>query len=229
MGTKQLSNTHYDDDKPVELWTDWSPKAIAAVLMQEGKMVHCASRSLNQAEKNYAAVEGEMLALTFGLMLSDYMSRQVINAVFPTLKAEWALTDSQLGMLVSVVALLVGVMCFPIALLADRIGRVKAATVMAVMWGIATVGSGLTGNFMQMLFARALVGLGEAGYGGAGGAILVSVFPPQQRATVIGAFFSAGLFGPVDSGLPFRPPPSFEMAGGIGGTASPICRPSPQA
>ena len=67
MGTKQLSNTHYDDDKPVELWTDWSPKAIAAVLMQEGKMVHCASRSLNQAEKNYAAVEGEMLALTYGL------------------------------------------------------------------------------------------------------------------------------------------------------------------
>ena len=138
-----------------------------------------------------------VLALTFGLMLSDYMSRQVINAVFPTLKAEWALTDSQLGMLVSVVALLVGVMCFPIALLADRIGRVKAATAMAVMWGIATVVSGLTGNFMQMLFARALVGLGEAGYGGAGGAILVSVFPPQQRATVIGAFFSAGLFGSV--------------------------------
>ena len=135
--------------------------------------------------------------LTFGLMLSDYMSRQVINAVFPVLKLEWSLTDSQLGLLVSLVALLVGVMSFPIALLADRVGRVKAVTAMALVWGLATIWCGLTGNFMQMLLARALVGLGEAGYGGAGGAILVSVFPPRLRATVIGAFFSAGLFGSV--------------------------------
>ena len=46
-----------------------------------------------------------VFALTFGLMLSDYLSRQVIGAVFPALKAEWALSDSQLGMLVSVVSL----------------------------------------------------------------------------------------------------------------------------
>jgi len=138
-----------------------------------------------------------VFVLTFGLMLSDYMSRQVINAVFPILKIEWSLTDSQLGMLVSVVALLVGVMSFPIALLADRVGRVKAVTTMAVVWGLATVWCGLTGNFLQMLLARSLVGLGEAGYGGAGGAILVSVFPARHRATVIGAFFSGGLFGSV--------------------------------
>ncbi|MBD5800683.1 hypothetical protein AZOA_00830 [Azoarcus sp. Aa7] len=51
-----------------------------------------------------------MFALTFGLLLSDYMSRQVLNAVFPVLKAEWTLTDTQLGSLSSIVALLVGLM-----------------------------------------------------------------------------------------------------------------------
>ena len=35
-----------------------------------------------------------VFALTFGLMLSDYLSRQLIGAVFPSLKAEWALSDS---------------------------------------------------------------------------------------------------------------------------------------
>ena len=35
-----------------------------------------------------------VFVLTFGLMLSDYMSRQVINAVFPSLKVEWALSDT---------------------------------------------------------------------------------------------------------------------------------------
>ena len=42
--------------------------------------------------------------LIFGLMLSDYLSRQVMNAVFPLLKVEWGLSDTQLGALVSVVA-----------------------------------------------------------------------------------------------------------------------------
>ena len=49
-----------------------------------------------------------VFALTFGLLLSDYMSRQVLSAVFPFLKLEWALTDTQLGGLISVVALTVG-------------------------------------------------------------------------------------------------------------------------
>ena len=59
-------------------------------------------------------------ALIFALMLSDYLSRQVINAVFPFIKAEWSLSDTQLGSLVSVVALTVGVFSFPVSVLADR-------------------------------------------------------------------------------------------------------------
>ncbi|WP_223547808.1 MFS transporter [Pseudomonas sp. A-B-19] len=138
-----------------------------------------------------------VFALTFGLMLSDYMSRQVINAVFPSLKAEWALSDTQLGALVSAVALTVGLMTFPVSLLADRWGRVKSATLMAIVWGLATIACGLSGNFVAMLMARAVVGLGEAGYGCAGGAILLSVFPRRLHSTVIGAFLAAALFGSV--------------------------------
>ena len=146
------------------------------------------------ASRGYAWL---VFALTFGLMLSDYMSRQVINAVFPSLKAEWALSDTQLGALVSVVALTVGVMTFPISLLADRWGRVKSATAMAVVWGLATIACGLSGNFLMMFIARAVVGLGEAGYGSAGGAILLSVFPRRLHSTVVGAFLAAALFGSV--------------------------------
>ena len=147
-----------------------------------------------QVSRGYAWL---VFALTFGLMLSDYMSRQVINAVFPSLKAEWALSDTQLGALVSVVALTVGVMTFPVSLLADRWGRVKSATAMAIVWGLATIACGLSGNFLLLFIARAIVGLGEAGYGSAGGAILLSVFPRRLHATVIGAFLAAALFGSV--------------------------------
>ena len=136
-------------------------------------------------------------ALVVGLMLSDYLSRQVINAIFPFLKAQWDLSDAQLGSLASVVALVVGVMTFPVSLLADRWGRVRSATAMALVWGIATIGCGLAEGFASMLVARALVGLGEAGYGSAGGAILTHVFPRRLHSTVMGAFLSAALFGSV--------------------------------
>jgi sugar phosphate permease len=67
-----------------------------------------------------------VFALSFGLLLSDYMSRQVLNAVFPLLKVEWALSDARLGLLSGIVALMVGLLTFPLSLLADRFGRVKA-------------------------------------------------------------------------------------------------------
>jgi len=95
-------------------------------------------------------------ALVFGLMLSDYLSRQVITAIFPLLKSEWELTDTQLGSLVSVVSLTVGVFTLPISFLADRWGLVKSAALMALCWAMATIACGFAGNFVFLFVARAL-------------------------------------------------------------------------
>ena len=138
-----------------------------------------------------------VFALTFGLLISDYMARQVLNAVFPLLKAEWSLTDGQLGFLSGVVALMVGLLTFPISLLADRLGRVKSIAVMAVLWSAATLACGLAQNYGQMLAGRVLVGVGEAAYGSVGIAVILSVFPKHLRATLAGAFMAGGLAGQV--------------------------------
>ncbi|MEJ8859665.1 MFS transporter [Variovorax robiniae] len=138
-----------------------------------------------------------VFALTFGLMMSDYLSRQVIGAVMPALKLEWSLLDSQLAMLVSVVSLVVGVLTVPISLVADRWGRVKSITLMAFVWCLATIACGMAHSHGQLLWARAFVGIGEAAYGAAGAALLAHVFPARQRAAVLGAFLSASLFGSV--------------------------------
>ena len=138
-----------------------------------------------------------VFALTFGLLISDYMARQVLSAVFPLLKTEWSLTDGQLGLLSGVVAVAVGVLTCPISLLADRLGRVRAICAMAVLWSIATVLCGLARNYQEMLAARLLVGLGEAAYGSVGIAVIISVFPERLRATLTGAFMAGGLAGQV--------------------------------
>ena len=146
------------------------------------------------ATRTYAWI---VFALTFGLLISDYMSRQVLNAVFPLLKAEWALSDARLGLLSGIVALMVGLLTFPLSLLADRWGRVRSLTLMAALWSLATLACGLAKNFEQMFLARLFVGVGEAAYGSVGIAVVLSVFPARLRATVTGAFMAGGMFGSV--------------------------------
>jgi predicted MFS family arabinose efflux permease len=138
-----------------------------------------------------------VFALSFGLLISDYMARQVLNAVFPLLKAEWALSDGQLGWLSGVVALMVGLLTFPLSLLADRWGRVKSLTLMAVLWSLATLLCGIARSYEQMLLGRTLVGVGEAAYGSVGIAVVLSVFPTRMRATLTGAFMAGGIFGQI--------------------------------
>lgn len=136
-------------------------------------------------------------ALAFALLLSDYMSRQVLSAVFPMLKAEWALSDSQLASLTSVVALMVGLLTFPLSLLADRWGRVRSLVLMAVMWSLATLCCAIASNYEQMLAARFFVGVGEAAYGSVGIAVVLSVFSPRLHSSLSGAFMAGGSFGSV--------------------------------
>ncbi|MFL9935538.1 MFS transporter [Paraburkholderia sp. RL18-103-BIB-C] len=138
-----------------------------------------------------------VFALTVGLLLSDYMSRQVLNAVFPLLKATWNLSDTQLGSLSSVVALMVGVLTFPLSVLADRWGRVKSIVLMAAMWSLATLGCAISTTYGEMLIARAFVGIGEAAYGSVGIAVVLSIFPARLRATLTGTFMAGGAFGSV--------------------------------
>lgn len=138
-----------------------------------------------------------VFALTFGLLISDYMARQVLSAVFPLLKAEWHVSDAQLGLLSGIVAVTVGLLTFPVSLLADRAGRVRSIAVMAVIWSVATLLCGVARSYEQMLAWRLLVGLGEAAYGSVGIAVILSVFPDRLRGTLTGAFMAAGLGGQV--------------------------------
>ncbi|MEU1472500.1 MFS transporter [Streptomyces sp. NPDC005761] len=138
-----------------------------------------------------------VFALSFGLLLSDYMSRQVLNAVFPLLKAEWALSDTALGSLSGIVALMVGLLTFPLSLLADRWGRVRSLVLSAVVWSLATLGCAVSASYGEMFLGRFMVGVGEAAYGSVGIAVVLSVFPVAMRATLSGAFIAGGAFGSV--------------------------------
>lgn len=138
-----------------------------------------------------------VFAISFGLLISDYMARQVLNAVFPLLKAEWTLSDTQLGLLSGIVAIMVGLLTLPLSIAADRWGRIRSLTLMAILWSLATLLCAAAQSFETMLIGRALVGIGEAAYGSVGLAVVMMVFPARLRGTLTAAFMAGGLFGQV--------------------------------
>ena len=138
-----------------------------------------------------------VFAILFALMVVDYVDRQVVVSMFSHLKAQWDLSDSQLGGLVSVVSITVALGAVPLSLLADRWSRVKSIFLMALIWSLATISCAFAASYTHLLGARALVGVGEAAYGTVGAALLASLFPVRMRSTVLGAFLAAGMMGSV--------------------------------
>jgi len=138
-----------------------------------------------------------VFAILFALMVVDYVDRQVVVSMFSHLKAQWSLSDSQLGALVSVVSITVALGAVPLSLLADRWSRVKSIFLMALIWSLATISCAFATSYGQLIGARALVGVGEAAYGTVGAALLASLFPVRMRSTVLGAFLAAGMLGSV--------------------------------
>jgi MFS transporter, Spinster family, sphingosine-1-phosphate transporter len=138
-----------------------------------------------------------VFALTFLLMVFDFIDRQIVVSMFPALKAEWSLSDKQLGALLAVVSLTVGFGALPVALLADRWSRVKSIAAMAGVWSLATIACAFAGNYAQLFAARSIIGVGEAGYGPAGSALMSRLFPSRIRAAVLSGLISAATIGGV--------------------------------
>ena len=124
--------------------------------------------------------------LLFLLYMFDYVDRMVISSLFPFLKAEWNLTDTQCGGLVSAVYLSIVIFTFPISILIDRWSRRKTVGLMALFWGIATGLGAFTRTFRQLFLTRSLIGVGEAGYAPGGSAMISAMYPQEKRSWMMG-------------------------------------------
>ena len=70
----------YDVEKPLTVSVDASSHGLGACLLQEGRPACYASRSLTSAEKNYAQIEKELLAIVYGCTkFHQYVSGKKVN------------------------------------------------------------------------------------------------------------------------------------------------------
>ena len=129
--------------------------------------------------------------LLFLLYLFNYVDRMVVAAIFPYLKVDWGLTDTECGWFASIVTLMMTVFVFPVSLLVDRWSRKKAIGIMAVLWSFGAAACAFTRNFTQLFTMRAVLGAGEAAYTSGGHAMIAAYFPEEKRATMNGLFTAA--------------------------------------
>lgn len=141
-----------------------------------------------------AAVEGHSryrYVVLFLLMLAycmNYMDRQVVSILAVPIKRDLQLSDSQLGLMGGFAfAIFYSCLGIPIARLADRANRVTIISLAYTAWSICTAVCGFAGSFVQLLFARLLVGVGEAGGVAPTYSLLADYFPPRQRGRAMAA------------------------------------------
>lgn len=131
------------------------------------------------------------------LLAFDFIDRQIVSSLMPAIKAEWSLSDTQLGALVTAVNVAIAILALPVSLWADRWSRTKSAGIMATLWCMATAACGLATSYVQLLVARFVIGVGEAGYTAPGNSLIAASFPKRKRALMISIFQAAGPIGSV--------------------------------
>lgn len=144
-----------------------------------------------------------VLALLMVIYAFNFLDRQVITILAPSLKTDLGLSDAQLGLLFGTAfALFYALFGIPLAKLADGWHRVKTISLGLSFWSGMTALSGFAGNFAQLGAARVGVGIGEASASPAAYSLLQDYFPREKRATAL-ACYSAGIYIGVGASLIF--------------------------
>ena len=136
-----------------------------------------------------------LLMLTFMFNIAD---RLVMSILIEDIKAEFVLSDTQIGLLAgtafTVFYLILGV---PAGRLADRTNRKNMVAIALALWSLMSALCGAALGFWTLLLARLGVGVGEAGGGPPSVSIITDYFAPHELSRAMGIFAVGAVLGPV--------------------------------
>src|SRR3989338_340577 len=103
------------------------------------------------------------LVVLTGIYICGFVDRIIKQELVEPIKAEFGLTDFQLGLLTGLAfAVLNVVLGIWVARIAERRRRMTLLSIGTVLWSIATAACGMARNFLHLVLARISVGVGEA-------------------------------------------------------------------
>jgi len=136
-----------------------------------------------------------LLLLLVGYVIYN-LDKSILSILIEPLKAEFGLSDSQIGSLTGIVTTLPAALaCLPVGMLADRFNRKRLLIILVTAWSGMTALCGFARIAPHLFAARAGVGAFEVGYTPVCMSVLSDAFPPRQRATAMGVFSLGSPFG----------------------------------
>jgi ACS family hexuronate transporter-like MFS transporter len=138
-----------------------------------------------------------ILSLIFAAIMLNYVDRQILSILKPTLKAEFGFDDRGYALLINVFTIAYAVM-YPVAgWLVDRFGARLVMLGGTVVWSVACLGAGISSRIGSFAFFRGLLGVSEPGAFPSQLRAVTIWFPGTLRATANSVCVAGGSFGAI--------------------------------
>jgi MFS transporter, ACS family, aldohexuronate transporter len=141
------------------------------------------------------------VALLFAATTVNYIDRQVLGILAPTLTRELGWRETDYAAIVSWFSVAYGIGLLGVGRFLDRIGVRRGLACSVGLWSLAAMGHALVRTVTGFSVARALLGIGESGNFPAGVKAVAEWFPKRERALATGIFNAGSNVGVVLAAL----------------------------
>jgi MFS family permease len=145
-------------------------------------------------QANHSALSPVRTRITLFLLaliyVFSYIDRNLIAIVIEPIKQEFGVSDTVMGAVSGLAfAVLYSVFSFPLSRLADSgVNRKSIVAVCCGLWSLATMASGMVGQFWQFVIFRMTVAIGEAGGTSPSISMVSDLYPPHKRSFAISLY-----------------------------------------
>jgi MFS transporter, Spinster family, sphingosine-1-phosphate transporter len=134
-----------------------------------------------------------LLTLLLVILAFNYVDRLTLGLVLQDIKADFDLSDTQLGLLSGIAfALFYSLLGIPIARWADRGNRVTIISLTTALWCVGLAVCGVAGNFVQLLLIRIGIAVGEAGCIPPAHSLIADHFTRAERPRAVSRYMLGG-------------------------------------
>ena len=144
--------------------------------------------------KNYRWL---IVALLFLGTVINYLDRQIIGLLKPTLELEFNWTETDFGKIMSAFSFAYAIGLLVSGRFIDKVGTKLGYSVAVIVWSLAGLGHALAKSVAGFGIARLSLGIGEAGNFPAAMKAVSEWFPKKERALATGIFNSGTAIGVV--------------------------------
>jgi MFS transporter, ACS family, hexuronate transporter len=145
----------------------------------------------------YTNLRWWLLAMVSLAFIINFLDRQVLSVLAPTIRRELNLSNSQYGIIVFCFLLGMAVFQIPNGLLMDRAGPRRGFTIIVMFWSVASFLHSAARSVLQFSVLRFCLGAAECGNYTGGLKLVAQRFPARERGLAGGIFNSCTFVGSV--------------------------------